>query len=79
MKRLAKILTAIGVMMLLLMPFEQAAGWWGGGPWYGSGWRHAYVHDPAYIHAPPAVKRYIRDLYRYGPAYADWNRWRHWW
>jgi hypothetical protein len=78
MKRLAKILSAIGVMMLLLIPVEQAAAWWGG-PWHGGGWRHAYVHDPAYHHAPPAVKRYIRDLHRYGPVYADWHRWQYWW
>ena len=76
MKRLAKILTAIGVMLLLLMPVEQAAGWWG--PWYGNGWRHAYVHDPAYHHAPPAVKRYIRDFHRHGPVFAEMNGWRYW-
>jgi hypothetical protein len=77
MKYLAKVLSVLGVMLLLALPAEQAAAWWG--PWHGGGWRHAYVHDPAYHHAPPAVKRYIRDLHRYGPAYAQMNRWRHWW
>ena len=78
MKTLAKIISTIVVTMLLLIPAQQAAAWWGG-PWHGGGYRHAYIHDPAYRHAPPAMKRYIRDLYRYGPAYAELNRWRHWW
>jgi len=76
MKRLAKVLTAIGVMLLLLVPAEQAAGWWS--PGYGNDWRQGYVHDPAYHHAPSAVVRHTRDLYRFGPAYADWRHWRYW-
>ncbi len=78
MKRQSKILSAILVALLLLLAAQQAVGWWGG-PWHGTGYRHAYIHDPAYRHAPPAVKKYIRDLHRYGPGYAEMNRWRHWW
>ena len=74
MKRLAKVLSAIAVTLLFLVPAQQAAGWWGG-PWHGSSSRHAYIHDPAYRRAPPAVKRYIRDLYRQRPAYAERKRW----
>jgi hypothetical protein len=77
MRRLIKIFTTIAVTLLLFVPAQQAAAWWG--PVHGAGWRHAYIHDPAYRHAPPAVKRYIRDYYRYGPAYAEMRRWRHWW
>ncbi|MDJ0807499.1 MAG: hypothetical protein QNJ78_11775 [Gammaproteobacteria bacterium] len=77
MHKMAKIISAIAVTLLLIIPAQQAAGWWGSGPRHVSGYRHAYIHDPAYRHAPPAVKRYIRDLYRYGPAYAERNRWRH--
>lgn len=78
MKRLAKVISTITVTLLLMVSAQQAAGWWGG-PWHGARHRHAYIHDPAYRHAPPAMKRHIRDLYRYGPGYSYANPWRHGW
>ena len=78
MKRLTKILTAAGITVLLMVPAQQAFGWWGG-PWHGSGWRHGYAYDPAYRWGSPATRQYIRDLHLFGPAYAQWRRARRWW
>lgn len=73
MKRLVKrTLLAVGIAAALVaLPTQVANAYWG--PGFG-GWRHAYVHDPSYRHAPPSLKQYIRDLYRRGPAYAGWRR-----
>lgn len=78
MRSVLKFIYAVFATLLLLAPAQQSVAWWGH-PVHWGNWRHAYVHDPAYQHAPPAVKRYIRDSYRYGPAYAQLNSWRHWW
>jgi hypothetical protein len=82
MKILKRVLVAAGITAALLaVPTQVANAYWG--PGFG-GWRHAYVHDPAYRWAPPQQKAYIRDLYLRGPGYANWHqqrRWHHgpWW
>lgn len=81
MKTFKHVLFAIGVAAsLLLVPAETATAWWGGGPAVGS-WRHAYVYDPNYRWGSPAMRNYVRDLYLYGPGYAQWRQVRRfgWW
>ena len=59
---------------LLAIPMQSANAWWGGPGWYND-----YAYHPAYRFGPPEVRRYIRDLHRHGPAYADyWNRRWYW-
>lgn len=41
-------------------------------------WRYSYVYDPQYRRGPPTMRAYIRDLYLYGPAYANWKQQRRW-
>ena len=84
MKALKRVLATAGVAAaLILIPIQTADAYWpGAGPGFGP-WRHSYVYDPAYRWGPPAVKNYIRDLYRRGPAYANWHQSRRygygWW
>jgi hypothetical protein len=60
--------------VLTAIPMQTAHAYWlGPGPGFGL-WRHVYVHDPNYRWGPPAVRHYIRDLYRYGPTYAAWSQ-----
>ena len=79
MKGLSKALALAAGLILIALPVQQAgAFWWG--PHYGPGWSNAYMYDPAYRWGSPGTRRYIRDLYRYGPAYANWRRSIHgWW
>ncbi len=84
MNILRRILIASGVALALVaIPTLPAQAYWPGG--YGpgvGGWRRAYVYDPAYRWGGAATRSYIRDLYLYGPAYANWHqnrRYRHWW
>jgi hypothetical protein len=77
MRRIGKLLSSLGVVLLLVATTQQAQGWWMG-PGYGP-WRHAYVHDPAYRWGSPMTRQYIRNLHLYGPAYAEWKRLRTWW
>jgi hypothetical protein len=75
MKILKRALVAAGVAAALIVIPTQTAGAYWGGPAPGIGpWRHAYVYDPNYRFARPAVRSYIRDLYLYGPAYAAWRQ-----
>jgi len=76
-------LTGAMTLALLVIPAQKADAFWLGsrGPGYG-GWRHAYVHHPAYRWGGPWQKSYIRDLYLRGPAYAQWRQLRrhgYWW
>ena len=71
MSRLSNARAAAGIAAVVALPVSQAEAWWG--PSYGAGWRHSYVHDPAYRFAPPRMKQYIRDLYLRGPGYATWR------
>lgn len=66
---------------LAAIPVQTAGAFWGPHPGIGP-WRHSYVYDPGYRFGAPEAKRYIRDLYLYGPTYARWNqqrRYGHWW
>ena len=82
MKILKRALVTLGVAAALIaIPTQTATAYWGG-PAPGLGpWRHAYIHDPNYRFAPPRVRSYIRDLYLYGPVYANWHQHRRyrWW
>jgi hypothetical protein len=82
MKVMKRLLVAAGIgVALIAIPTQTANSYWfGPGPGIGP-WRQGYVHDPSYRWAPPSVKRYIRDLYLYGPHYAAWNQHRRygWW
>jgi hypothetical protein len=76
MKTLKRILVAAGIAAAMIMvPGQVANAYWL--PGHGA-WQHAYVHDPAYRWAPPQQRAYIRDLYRRGPAYANWRQQRRW-
>ena len=74
------LLSAAVATALIVIPGTVSAYWPGPAPGFGP-WRHAYVHDPTYRWAPPAMRRYIRDLYLYGPVYANWSQYRRhgWW
>ncbi|MEA3274877.1 MAG: hypothetical protein U9Q81_06205 [Pseudomonadota bacterium] len=84
MKIVKRILIAAGIAAALVaIPTQTANAYWlGPGPGFGP-WRHSYVHDPNYRWAPPATRKYIRDLHLYGPGYANWNQHRRyryrWW
>jgi hypothetical protein len=77
-----RVLIAAGIAASLVMiPGEVANAYgWGAGSAVGP-WRHAYVHDPGYRWGSPTMRSYIRDLYRYGPEYAQWRQTRRfgWW
>lgn len=81
MKTWGKILAAAAIAALVGLPTESAqAYWWG--PGYAPGWSQAYLYDPNYWMAPPRFRPYIRDLHKYGPAYAAWRHrhlWHTWW
>ncbi|MGA7982265.1 MAG: hypothetical protein WCA32_18840 [Chromatiaceae bacterium] len=72
------LLAAVVAATLIAVPEAVGAYWLGPGfvPW-----RHAYINDPNYRWGPPSMRSYIRDLYLYGPGYANWNRQRRfgWW
>jgi hypothetical protein len=74
MRGLYKFIAATGLTVFMALSTQQADSyWWGGNPWYGGyggGWRHNYVYDPSYRWGSPSMRRYIRNLYLYGPAYA---------
>ena len=76
MKRLFKLLGALALVALWALPTEVGAFWWG--PGWGN-WQNAYVYDPAYRWGTPYQRDYIRDLYRFGPVYAQWRQARRWW
>ena len=84
MKTSKRLMFAAGLATVLAaIPMQTANAFWlGPGPGVGP-WRHAYVHDPNYRWGPPTLRHYIRDLHRYGPAYANWNQQRfygfRWW
>jgi hypothetical protein len=82
MKTVKRLLVAAGIAATMVaIPMETASAYWlGPGPGFGP-WRNAYIHNPAYRWGSPATRSYIRDLHRYGPAYANWNRHRRygWW
>jgi hypothetical protein len=75
MKIIKRILVAAGIASALVAIPIQSAGayWFGAAPGLGP-WRYSYVHDPIYRIGPPAMRRYIRDLYLDGPTYASWNQ-----
>jgi len=78
MKHLVKVFVAAGITALALLPQVAGSFWWGS-PGYGGGWRNAYKYDPAYRFGSPQARKYIRDLHRYGPAYAQWRQHRKYW
>jgi hypothetical protein len=81
MKLVKRFVLVTGIAAILtVLPTQVANAYWGWSPG-AAAWRHAYVHDPGYRYAHPAVKRYIRDLYLHGPEFAAWReRRRHgWW
>ena len=77
-------LIAVGfALALIVVPMQTANALCGlGGPRFTPS-RHAYIYDPGYRRAPPAMRRYLRDLYRRGPVYANWKQRRRyghgWW
>lgn len=83
MKILRSLLFVTGMAAVSsIIPSQTASAyyWWGDGPFVGP-WRHAYVYDPNYRWGPPEMRSYIRDLYLYGPYYAQWRQIRRygWW
>jgi hypothetical protein len=76
------LIAAAAVVALVAIPIQTASAfWWGPSPGVGP-WRHSYVHDPAYRWGSSVSRNYIRDLYLYGPVYANWRqhrRFRYWW
>jgi hypothetical protein len=79
MKTAKRLLVAASIAAALVMiPTQVANAYWAPGF---SAWRHAYIHDPAYRWATPAMRQYIRNLYLRGPGYAAWRqqrRYSHW-
>jgi hypothetical protein len=63
------------IAALSMIPAQVSGAYWPSG--HGIA-RHAYLYDPAYRWAPPRQRRFIRDLYRYGPGYAQWRLYRRW-
>jgi hypothetical protein len=83
MKIVKRVLFVAGVAALAALPTQTAGAFWlGPGPGIGP-WRHSYIYDPGYRWGSPAMRGYIRDLYLYGPAYANWRQQRRstyrWW
>ncbi|WP_296900176.1 hypothetical protein [Thiohalocapsa sp.] len=74
MRTLKRILISAGIIALLSMiPAQIAGAYWLPGH---HAWQQAYVYDPAYRWATPRHRQFIRDLYRYGPDYAQWRLYR---
>lgn len=73
MKIVKRVLVTAGIALALIAIPMRTAEAFSCGPGYGA-WRNAYVRDPAYRWGSPAMKNYIRDLYRRGPAYANWHQ-----
>jgi hypothetical protein len=71
------LLSAAVAAALIAIPQAVSAYWLGPAPGVGP-WRYSYVYDPQYRRGPPTMRAYIRDLYLYGPAYANWKQQRRW-
>lgn len=70
MRRKHLLLAAGIALTLAVVPAQVAQSWWapGYGPWHGG-----YMHQPTWRWAPPAMRPYLRDAWRYGPAWAAWR------
>ncbi len=85
MRTFSKFITVLALITAVVLPAQQADAYWWGNPWYGGGWRHGYVYDPAYRWGSPVMRRYIRNVYLRGPGYAAWQWYRYpysgygWW
>ena len=75
MKTVKPLLIAAGIVATLVaLPMESASAYWlGTGPGVGP-WRNAYIYDPNYRWGSLEQRSYIRDLYRYGPAHANYKQ-----
>jgi len=71
------LLSAAVAATLIAIPQALSAYRFGPAPAVGSR-PYSYVYDPQHRWGPPAMRAYIRDLYLYGPAYANWKQQRRW-